>query len=190
MTNQNENAREVPAMNEKEINEMHAMLEQWEEDRRDAGAWTEAELAEFIDSYAETLLWSDADDDVSALWPDGLDAFTDAAREAVEEDCLDFMHSHGGLLRAAGVHHTSAGHDFALTRNRHGAGLVATHAGLEIVLHQWRPWQRHFALTRNRHGAGFWDRGLGKLGDQLTEAAHAYGETYLTLTGDGTVEVC
>ena len=33
-----------------------------------------------------------------------------------------------------------------------------------------------FLLTRNRHGAGFWDRGLGSLGDELTEMAHPYGE--------------
>jgi hypothetical protein len=26
-----------------------------------------------------------------------------------------------------------------------------------------------FWLTRQGHGAGFWDRGLGKIGDQLTE---------------------
>ncbi|MEG3175813.1 hypothetical protein U1872_06195 [Sphingomonas sp. RB3P16] len=30
-------------------------------------------------------------------------------------------------------------------------------------------------LTRNGHGAGFWDRGLGKAGDLLTEAAAALG---------------
>lgn len=36
-----------------------------------------------------------------------------------------------------------------------------------------------FWLTRNHHGAGFWDRGLGELGDRLTKAAHAYGETWL-----------
>ena len=34
-----------------------------------------------------------------------------------------------------------------------------------------------FWLTRNRHGAGFWGRGLGALGDRLTDAAHAYGES-------------
>jgi len=33
-----------------------------------------------------------------------------------------------------------------------------------------------FYLTRERHGAGFWDRGLGELGDYLTDIAHAYGE--------------
>jgi hypothetical protein len=35
-----------------------------------------------------------------------------------------------------------------------------------------------FYLTRNGHGAGFWDRGLGELGDRLTKAAGAYGETF------------
>ena len=32
-----------------------------------------------------------------------------------------------------------------------------------------------FWLTREGHGAGFWDRGLGRIGEHLTEAAHAYG---------------
>lgn len=32
-----------------------------------------------------------------------------------------------------------------------------------------------FCLTRNRHGAGFWDRGLGALGDRLSEACRPYG---------------
>ena len=37
-----------------------------------------------------------------------------------------------------------------------------------------------FWLTRNGHGAGFWDRGYAdEVGDALTEAAHAFGETYL-----------
>jgi len=34
-------------------------------------------------------------------------------------------------------------------------------------------------LTRNHHGCGFWDRGLGKVGDALTELAHLYGEAYV-----------
>ena len=38
-----------------------------------------------------------------------------------------------------------------------------------------------FWLTRNGHGAGFWDRGLGELGDRLSEAARIYGSVYLTI---------
>ena len=33
-----------------------------------------------------------------------------------------------------------------------------------------------FWLTRNLHGCGFWDRDLGEVGDQLTLAAHCFGE--------------
>jgi len=48
-----------------------------------------------------------------------------------------------------------------------------------------------FWLTRNGHGAGFWDRseldimsadGRGKLGDLLTKAAEAFGETWATFS--------
>jgi hypothetical protein len=44
-----------------------------------------------------------------------------------------------------------------------------------------------FWLTRNGHGAGFWDRGLGAIGDALTEAAKEYGETYLYVGDDGMI---
>jgi hypothetical protein len=37
-----------------------------------------------------------------------------------------------------------------------------------------------FWLTRNGHGAGFWDRGLGALGDRLSDASKPYGSVDLT----------
>ena len=46
-----------------------------------------------------------------------------------------------------------------------------------------------FWLTRNRHGAGFWDRGLGDLGELLTDAAHAWGESDLYLGDDNQIYV-
>lgn len=45
-----------------------------------------------------------------------------------------------------------------------------------------------FWLNRNGHGAGFWDRGLGTLGDKLSEAAKTYGECNLYVA-DGKIEV-
>jgi hypothetical protein len=46
-----------------------------------------------------------------------------------------------------------------------------------------------FMLTRNGHGAGFWDRGLGAVGDRLSEGARPYGEFMLYVAerpgGDG-----
>ena len=44
-----------------------------------------------------------------------------------------------------------------------------------------------FWLTRNGHGAGFWDRGYGKAGDDLTDAAKVYGEVYLYAGDDNLI---
>lgn len=41
-----------------------------------------------------------------------------------------------------------------------------------------------FALTRNGHGAGFWDRGLGEIGDMLTDEAMAYGSHSVYISVD------
>jgi len=40
-------------------------------------------------------------------------------------------------------------------------------------------------LTRNGHGTGFWDRGMGRLGDWLSERACALGECTLYQGDDG-----
>lgn len=42
-----------------------------------------------------------------------------------------------------------------------------------------------FWLTRNHHGAGFWDRGLGEVGDKLTEIAHSFGDAEPEVGDDG-----
>ena len=42
-----------------------------------------------------------------------------------------------------------------------------------------------FWLTRNHHGAGFWDRGLGEIGEKLTEVAQIYPEIDLYIGDDG-----
>jgi hypothetical protein len=44
-------------------------------------------------------------------------------------------------------------------------------------------------LTTNRHGAGFWDRGLGELGEKLTEIAHNLGGYELYVGDDGTLHI-
>jgi hypothetical protein len=46
-----------------------------------------------------------------------------------------------------------------------------------------------FWLTRNGHGSGFWDRGLGKVGEQLTAACGPYGSSDLYVGDDGKVYV-
>lgn len=43
-----------------------------------------------------------------------------------------------------------------------------------------------FWLNRNGHGAGFWDRGYGKIGTILSDAAHTYGTVDLYVS-DGKI---
>lgn len=38
---------------------------------------------------------------------------------------------------------------------------------------------RDFWLTRQGHGAGFWDRDLGLIGDDLSDAARSFGECHV-----------
>jgi hypothetical protein len=46
-----------------------------------------------------------------------------------------------------------------------------------------------FWLTRNGHGAGFWDRGLGALGERLTEMAKPYGDQTLYVSDDERIHI-
>lgn len=44
-------------------------------------------------------------------------------------------------------------------------------------------------LTRNGHGAGFWDRGLGDVGESLSEIAREMGGKYLYRGDDGKIYI-
>lgn len=44
-----------------------------------------------------------------------------------------------------------------------------------------------FWLTRCGHGAGFWDRGLGEVGEKLTESCKAWGNVGLYVGDDGQI---
>jgi hypothetical protein len=54
---------------------------------------------------------------------------------------------------------------------------------------EWDYMGHDFWLTRNGHGAGFWDRQLGELGQQLTDASKAYSGLDLYLGDDSLVYV-
>ncbi len=99
-------------------------------------------LEQFVSAYIACALWSSVDENCEPLdlySPDDIDPQT---LEVMRSDCKDFIESNADLLK--GLDPEQCGHDF------------------------W--------LTRNRHGAGFWDRGLGDVGQQLTEACRPYGE--------------
>ena len=90
-----------------------------------------AEFREFLAGYLTALYWSSSDtvngEDVHL---DGYQAST-AADDAGRADCLAFFKANRADIAEAATHYRSsqgstgfemAGHDFALTRNGHGAG--------------------------------------------------------------------
>lgn len=121
-----------------------------------------SERERFINGYIEALLWSEAvmvasDETVTGEHADEHDP-SDELTQRMREDAGEFFDSEHALIAKAidtveGYTYEHAGHDFA--------------------------------LTRNGHGAGFWDRGLGDVGDYLSDAAHMRGEFDIALGEDG-----
>jgi hypothetical protein len=115
------------------------------------------DLDAFTRAYVECALWLMHDED-----GDDCDAFdgelSEEAYTRIIADCSDFQASNRDALTTA-----------------EELGEDASRAGHD------------FWLTRNGHGAGFWDRGLGDVGDRLTDAAHAYGEADAYIGDDGKV---
>lgn len=112
---------------------------------------TTRDRATFLTAYIETLLWSETDDNGEPL--DGSYDYTDvgfAQRAEMQQDCDEFIAANEADL--ADIDASQAGHDFA--------------------------------LTRNGHGAGFWDRGLGDVGDRLSDASKVYGTQGLSVGDD------
>ena len=137
---------------------------------------TDNRLAAFTNGYAEAMIWANTtavrngeptDDEVypemwqtpGAGWQ--IDAFDADSRVSIESDCRDFF---AGNLRDL------------IAYTAHFAGRAfAWHFFDERAA--WEQGGHDFALTRNHHGAGFWDRGMGDLGDRLTDACRPYGES-------------
>ena len=92
-----------------------------------------ANLDPFTRSYLETALWASTEYDADGNMGESLDEnysledFTIEALLAARKDCIDFQRANETALAAAyaseyGYSESGAGHDFWLTRNRHGAG--------------------------------------------------------------------
>jgi hypothetical protein len=118
------------------------------------------EISTFTKHYLECALWSSTDN-CNEQGGEPLEANYDLSNcspemlKQADDDCQSFQDANADALN--NYYETfsveSAGHDF------------------------W--------LTRNGHGAGFWDRGLGKLGTQLSDAAKVYGSVDIYVGADG-----
>lgn len=92
-----------------------------------------SDLEVFLSAYKEAALWSSSNDlseeneeEAEFLEGTGRELYEDAAA-SMREECIEFLANHGELLAEAmksgdyGIE--QAGHDFWLTRNRHGVGF-------------------------------------------------------------------
>ncbi len=117
------------------------------------------EISTFVRAYLTAALWSS-----SGTKPDGTEVehldseydINDFVPEAIEKaalDCATFQKNAEHLLDRTGRTNDDHGHDFF--------------------------------LTRNRHGCGFWDRGLGEVGDLLTDAAQEFKQVDIYIGDNG-----
>lgn len=124
-------------------------------------------LDAFTVAYIEAALWSstyETEDREDNPMDDGEHELADETRDKMIADCEQFQAENADLLsqwyESCGESIERAGHDFWLTRNRHGAGY----------------WDRSNDGTPE-----------GKIGRALTDAAHAFGSVDLYIGDDGLI---
>lgn len=147
---------------------------------------TDQDREDFLAGYAEAQLWANTYADgeidpesgypelVSAADADSVPAITDIApdtRADAEADCGAFLKGAAEILGTD---------DDGNIRWAYTGDRAAQWSGAELAGHD-------FALTRNGHGAGFWDRGLGEVGERLSDLARLYGESSWYVGDDGSV---
>jgi hypothetical protein len=134
--------------------------------------YSDDEIDIATDQAMITLLWSAGDrtdEEGNGLYPwDSkftVEDFADGQRAKMREIIAEFM--------ATNVD--------ALVRSGHVIGWQDDRAKVSMIGHD-------YILTSGRHGAGFWDRGLGALGDVLTQAAQATWREWNLYTGEERID--
>lgn len=105
---------------------------------------------EFIAAYVECALWSsiDPDNDEHLNSNYSFENISEEGKATVKQACKSFLENNKALLN-----------QLDYKNPQYSNASLAGH---------------DFWLTRNEYGTGFWDRGLGKLGKQLTAACKIY----------------
>lgn len=121
-------------------------------------------LRAFIAGYIEALFFAETATDSNGEEIDTLAGYelSAAARDECEQACARFLDWHGAKV------------DLAI-------------AGSDDYDHSQAG--RDFWFTRQGHGVGFWDRGLGMVGDDLSDAARSFGEKHVFIDDDGLIGV-
>lgn len=105
-------------------------------------------LKAIVRGYRESLQWASTDDNDNSL--EGYE-FSQVATDQIVLDCQKFFTDNLDAINSV-------------------LEISAADYGYENIGHD-------FFLTRAGHGVGFWDRGFGKLGDDLTAKCKEFGES-------------
>jgi hypothetical protein len=118
---------------------------------------------EFFDAYIEAALWSSNDDEGEPLDSNySYDDIDEQTRLNLMDECFDFIQ-------------------------------YCERIGINPIPEYNKEWTdaemsgHDFWLTRNGHGAGYWDRGLGELGDKLSDATKTFGSCDLYVGDNGKI---
>lgn len=140
--------------------------------RNYAIALSTADVDEIVKGYLDAQLWAQFDydrDDGSGNNPP-LDE--NYSRDDIADEYVDSVRDE--IAEIVSLHPLAVRMYLNQRKYRRDDGSVDPHFGHD------------FYLTREGHGAGFWDRGLGELGDYLTDIAKSYGSAQdLWDNGDG-----
>lgn len=117
----------------------------------DRGSSKLSSIDKFTYGYVEAMFFTETGDIDDEYSDATVSDISEDGWQKIVDDCTKFQNDNKELLERA---YDTNGYD-------------TTQAGHDL----W--------LTRNGHGAGFWDRGLGEIGETLTKAANAMGETYI-----------
>jgi hypothetical protein len=148
------------------------------------------ELDTFTYAYLTCALWSTDDNSDPETGGEPFnrnytldDVHPDTLRKMVE-DCNAFRSMEWNFLKADApgnsIKRTIAVEKLLRLAERIGNAKGDTYAGDERNGHD-------FWLTREGHGVGFWDRGYGRVGSILTDAASSFGGFNLYLGDDGMI---
>lgn len=125
---------------------------------------TPQQTAEVIRGFIAAALWASTDDQGEPLDSSyTADSLTASARLSIESDVTEWVQANAADLQQYAAARTEQGID-------EKDGTVYDCAGHDLF------------LTSAGYGVGFWDRGLGELGDRLTEAARDFSSLYLYVT--------
>jgi hypothetical protein len=112
------------------------------------------DLDAFTRGYLECAEWCGIDEEQRNAFHDAdSPRWSAASLKRAREDCAAFQRDMEAQLEASGLSDSRAGHDFWLTRNRHGAGF----------------WDEGYKQSAEANAAL----------QELTEESHAYGDAYV-----------